>query len=80
MDMAARLTGDRQHIVSKMNLDRFRGFMGTIATAIHGAEGSGNRDAQNAFFQSEKGTKYLENLTGAFNNIISSLSPKRETA
>ena len=80
MDMAARLTADRQHIVSRMNLDRFRAFMGTIATAIHGAEGLGNWDAQNAFFQSEKGIKYLETLTGAFNNVRSSLSPKTETA
>jgi len=80
MNTAAWLTRDRQHIVSKMNLDRFRAFMGTIATAVHGPEGLGNWDAQNAFFQTEKGIKYLESLTAAFKNIIPSLSPKRETA
>jgi hypothetical protein len=70
MDMAAKLTKGREHIVSRMNIDRFRGFMETISTAIHGAEGVSNWDSQNAFFRSEQGVKYITELDESYKNLF----------
>jgi hypothetical protein len=72
MDMVAKLTKGREHIVSKMNINRFHGFMGTISSAVHGPEGLGNWDSQNAFLRSEQGMSYIKKLDESWKNLFPS--------
>src|ERR1700688_1233377 len=54
---------NREHIASKMTPDRQQMFMGVIAKALHGSNGTINWDEQNAFLRSEQGQNYIEKLT-----------------